>query len=322
MSRFSRSRSSYCLDQQPLPIVAYIKGVEGSSGAPEAEGAAYWFVLRRWESIIKDEQPHVWVSVTWKFPEVYVLKSTSRISDLKYKLMTIELLNLAKNYYTYRELAQIINLPETVLSRYVKGHVLPTIDRSQSINKTLQKIMRLEAEIQQRIRFDELGYFDNTRLISDTLLMERAVQQAINSFAGTRITKVLAAAVDGIPLATLIAHRLGVGLVVAKKTREVGVREFIEEIYIPSKTALVMNLYVPRDAMKRGDCVLIVDDVIDSGETQVALAKIVHKAKAEVTGVYALISIGSDWQSRLEQIVKCPVEVVLQVAKKPMQEAT
>jgi len=31
-----------------------------------------------------------------------MLKAGSRISDLKYKLMTIELLNLAKNYYTYR----------------------------------------------------------------------------------------------------------------------------------------------------------------------------------------------------------------------------
>lgn len=245
-----------------------------------------------------------------------VIKGGSRIVDLKYKLMTIELLNLAKNYYTYRELAQIIGLPETVLSRYVKGHVLPTIDRAESINKTLQKVMRLEKEIQQRIKFDELGYFDNTRLISDTLLLERSVQYAINAFAGRRITKVLTAAVDGVPLATLLAHRIGVSLIVAKKSREVGVREFIEEIYIPSKTAMMMSLYVPRDSIRKGDCVLIVDDVIDSGETQRALIKIIQKARAEVTGIFALISIGNEWKERIEQVAKCPVEVVLNVVKK------
>jgi len=245
------------------------------------------------------------------------LKAGSRILDLKYKLMTIELLNLAKNYYTYRELAQIIGLPETVLSRYVKGHVLPTIDRAQSINKTLQKVLRLESELQQRIKFDELGYFDNTGIISDTLLMERAVQYAINKFAGRRVTKILTAAVDGIPLATLVAHRLGVGLVLAKKTREVGVREFIEEVYIPAKTAMMMSLYVPRDALKKGDCILIVDDIIDSGETQRALIRIAQKAKAEVTGIYALISIGHEWKSKIEQVAKLPVEVVLPVTKKP-----
>jgi adenine phosphoribosyltransferase len=235
--------------------------------------------------------------------------------------MTIELLNLAKNYYTYRELAQIIGLPETVLSRYVKGHVLPTIDRAQSINKTLQKIMRLEVEIQQRIHFDEYGYFDNTRLISDTLLMERAVQHAINAFAGRRITRVLSAAVDGVPLATLLAHRLGVGLVIAKKNREVGIREFIEEIYVPSNSAVMMSLFVPRDAIKRGDCILIVDDVIDSAETQIALVRIVQKARAEVAGIYSLVAIGNEWRNKIEQVTKCPVEVVLQVGKKPIVQA-
>ena len=235
--------------------------------------------------------------------------------------MTIELLNLAKNYYTYRELAHIIGLPETVLSRYVKGHVLPAIDRAQNINLTLQKIMRLEAEIQERIRFDDDGYFDNTHLLSDTLLLERGVQHAVNAFAGMRITKVLTAANDGIPLATLLAHRLGVGLVIAKKTREVGVREFIEEIYIPGKTAIMISLFVPRDAFRKGDCVLIVDDVIDSGDTQIALIKIAQRAKSEVTGIYALVGMGSDWKNRIEAVTHCPVEIVLQIGAKPIQQA-
>lgn len=243
----------------------------------------------------------------------------SRISDLKYKLMTIELLNLAKNYYTYRELSQIISLPESVLSRYVKGHVPPAMDRALYINKTLQKIMRLEAEIQLRIRFDDSGYFDNTRLISDTLLLERAVQHAVNRFAGARITKILSPAVDGIPLVVLLAHRLGVKLVIAKKTREVGVREFIEEVYAPDKSAMIISLYVPRDALKRGDCVLIVDDVVDTGETQIALARIIQKAKAEVTGIYALIGLNTDWKTKMEPALHCPVEIVHHIGEKPLQ---
>jgi adenine phosphoribosyltransferase len=233
--------------------------------------------------------------------------------------MTIELLNLAKNYYTYRELSQVIGLPDTVLSRYVKGHVLPAMDRALYINKTMQKIMRLEAEIQLRIRFDDSGYFDNTRLISDPLLLERAVQQAVNTFAGTRITKILTPAVDGIPLAILLAHRLGVKLVIAKKTREVGVNEFIEEIYTPDKSAMVLSLYVPRDALRRGDCVLIVDDVLEKGEIQMALARIVQRAKGEVTGIYALVGVNTDWKTKMEHALHCPVEIVHHIGEKPLQ---
>ncbi len=248
------------------------------------------------------------------------MKDTSRILDLKYKLMTIELLNLAKKRYTYRELSQMVHLPETVLSRYVKGHVLPTADRAEEINRTLQKFMSLERELQERIRFDEWGYFDNTAIINDTMLLERAVQTGVTKFAGRRITKVLTAAVDGIPLATLLAHRLGVGLIIAKKTREVGVREFIEEVFVPARTAMMMSLYVPRDAIKRGDCVIIVDDIIDSGETQRALMKIALKAKAEVTGIYALVAVGSEWKSRIESAGNVPVEIVTQVIKKEVRE--
>ncbi len=240
----------------------------------------------------------------------------SRITDLKYKLMVTELLNLAKEYYTYRELSQLIGLPETVLSRYVKGHVLPTIERAQDINSKLDSVMRLESEIQRRIRFDDLGYFDNTKVISDTMLLERAVQQVVNKFAGQRITKVLAPETDGIPLATLLAQRISVPLVIAKKAREVGVGEFIEEVYIPSKSAMMMSFYVPRNMFRKGDCVLIVDDVIDSGETQRALINIVRKAKAEVVGIYSLISIGREWKDKIEETTNCPIEVAYEVPQK------
>ncbi len=248
------------------------------------------------------------------------MKDTSRILDLKYKLMTIELLNLAKKRYTYRELSQMVHLPETVLSRYVKGHVLPTAERAEEINRTLQKYMSLERELQERIHFDDLGYFDNTSIISDTMLLERAVQSAVTRFAGKRVTKILTAACDGIPLATLLAHRLGVSLIIAKKNREVGVREHIEEVFVPARTAMMLSLFVPRDSLKRGDCVLIVDDVIDSGETQRALMRIAQKAKAEVTGIYALVAVGHEWKARIESAGLVPIEVVTQAMKKEVKE--
>ncbi|MBS7644774.1 MAG: helix-turn-helix domain-containing protein [Candidatus Bathyarchaeia archaeon] len=243
------------------------------------------------------------------------MSNASRILDLKYKLMTIELLNLAKNYYTYRELSQMIGLPETVLSRYVKGHVLPTIERAEAMNNVLQRILRLDDELRKRIQLDDYGYFDNTKIIGDTLFLERAVQYAVDKFAGKRITKVLTAAVDGIPLSTLLAHRLGVKLVIAKKEREVGVREFLEEMYILPGSGVTVSLYVPRGIIRKNDSILIVDDVIDSGEAQSALIKIVERARGEVTGIFALISIGDGWK-RLAEQGQYQVEAVLNIQPK------
>src|SRR5438093_11987216 len=109
--------------------------------------------------------------------------------------------------------------------------------------------MGLDKELLETIDFDEGGHVDNTAIIGGTMLMERAVQHAVGRFAGKRVTKIMTAAVDGIPLATLLAHRLCVGLLVAKKQREVGVREFIEDIFVPPKTAVVLSLSVLRVAI-------------------------------------------------------------------------
>jgi adenine/guanine phosphoribosyltransferase-like PRPP-binding protein len=81
---------------------------------------------------------------------------------------------------------------------------------------------------------------------------------------------------------------------------------------------MIVTLYVPRDALKRGDCVVIVDDVVDTGETQMALARIIQKTKAEVTGVYALIGLNTG-STKMEQALHCPVEIVHHMGEKPLQ---
>lgn len=239
--------------------------------------------------------------------------SETHLTDLKYRLMTIDLLRTAKKHYTYRELSARTELPVTVLSRYVKGHVLPSSSRARKIWKILEKLVGLEEELRKLIKFDENGYFDNTSIISDTALLQQGTQYVFLKFAGRRITKILTAAVDGIPLATIIAEALGVNLIIAKKTKDVGIRDYIEETFIPGDSAIVMSLYIPRGTIKRGDSVLIVDDIIKSGETPKAMVNLVLKARAEVAGIYALIAVGDKWEEKIQGLHDFPVEVVLNV---------
>jgi adenine phosphoribosyltransferase len=239
--------------------------------------------------------------------------SETHVSDLKFRLMTIDLLTTAKRNFTYRELSSRTGLPVTVLSRYVKGHVLPSSTRARQIWGTLEKLVGLEEELKRRIKFDEFGYFDNSTIISDPLILQQGAQYVFSRFSGRRITKVLTAAVDGIPLATLVSEALGTELVIAKKTKDVGVSGFVEESYIPGNSAIVVTLYVPRNIIRRGDSVLIVDDVIKTGETHMALANLVSKCRAELTGIYALIAVGDRWRETLGSLGDCPIEVVLTI---------
>ncbi len=235
---------------------------------------------------------------------------STHAEDLKLRLMTIELLRTAKKQYTYRELSSKTGLPVTVLSRYAKGHVLPNTERARLLWRTLSKMVGLHVELRRRILFNKDGYFDNTNIIGDFNLLRQAAHHALATFAGKRVTKVLTAAVDGIPLATMVANSLGVNLMIAKRTKEVGVPTFLEETYVLRDSGITMTLYLPKDAIKRRDSILIVDDMIKTGETQAALVNLVHKARAEISGVYALIAVGNEWQKKISLPRGCPVEVV------------
>ena len=238
---------------------------------------------------------------------------STHAEDLKLRLMTIELLRAAKykKNITYRELSSKTGLPVTVLSRYAKGHVLPNTARAKQLWRVLTKLVGLEPELRSRIKFDEDGYFDNTEIIGDFNILQQAANHALANFAGKRVTKVFTAAVDGIPLATMVANSLGVNLVIAKRNKEVGVKAFLEETYVLGRdSGVTMTLYIPKDALKRRDSVLVVDDMIKSGETQVALVNLVRKAKAEISGIFSLVAVGEEWKKKLKPSSECMIEVI------------
>ena len=190
---------------------------------------------------------------------------STHAEDLKLRLMTIELLRTAKykRNITYRELATKTGLPVTVLSRYAKGHVLPNTTRAKQLWRVLTKLVGLEAELRSRIKFDDIGYFDNTEIVGDYNILQQA-----NHASPTRWQtrhKSPNSATDGIPLATMVQNALGVNLIVGKRNKEVGAKAFLEELTSRRDSGVTVTLYIPKESPKT-DSVLVVDDMIKSAK--------------------------------------------------------
>ena len=243
--------------------------------------------------------------------------STTHLKDMMSRIRVVEILKLLKKTHTYSELSSTSGLPITVLNRYIKGRVLPSQERSKLLLKTFQDMFNLSQEVRKRIIFDKNGYFDNTPLLSDTLLSRAIAREVARRFSGKKITKVLSPAVDGIPIAVHVASELGVDLVIAKKTKEVGIESLIEESYVPSFSGVMMTLYLPKKAITSKDKLIIVDDVIRSGETQRALIDVANKQGAAIVGIFILVAIGNLWEKELTVPPTCQVELLVRLPAPP-----
>ena len=247
------------------------------------------------------------------FPGGAFLGEEIHLKSIEKRIRAVELLRLLKKTHTYDELSRVTGLPITVLNRYVKGHILPKVARAEELLGSFSNERELQREISKRIKFDSRGYFDNTALLSDTLLLRFIARMTAQKFSKDSISTVLTAAVDGIPIATHVANELGVNIIIAKKSREVGISDFLEESYIPSFSGVMMSLYIPKGMIDPKDNILIVDDVIRSGETQRALVNMVRKAGAKVVRIFVLVSVGSSWKKKELLLPHYPVEVLVQV---------
>ncbi|MBO3832510.1 MAG: adenine phosphoribosyltransferase [Candidatus Brockarchaeota archaeon] len=245
--------------------------------------------------------------------------SRSRMEQVKKKINVICLLKVVKSRYTYNELSQLTRLPITVLARYVNGNVLPSDERADELYRILTEKIPLEEIISSKLVLDESGYFDSSRVIWDVNLLRLISHKAVIPFMGRKIDKVMTAAVDGIPLASFVAEELDADLVIAKRYKEVGVKDFLEATYVIGSSAVVSSLYIPKNALKKDDNVLIVDDAIRTGETDVALIKLVEKAKANIVGIFILIATGKDWRERLQKRTNAPIYVFTEINPKPLE---
>ncbi|HIQ03007.1 MAG TPA: helix-turn-helix domain-containing protein, partial [Desulfurococcales archaeon] len=66
---------------------------------------------------------------------------TDKFENLKFRLMVVERLRLLKRMYSYKELSKVTGVPETVLCRYVKGSILPSLEQAERIWKSRDKIL-------------------------------------------------------------------------------------------------------------------------------------------------------------------------------------
>ena len=229
----------------------------------------------------------------------------NRAEKATLQLRAVAVLRTLKETRTYEELAALTGLPAGDLNRYVNGHVLPGAERAEAVVTGVGR-EALAAALRERVSFDDEGYVDNSAVVFDQPFLDLVAPVAAERLGFERPDVVLTAATDGITLGAAMASHFDARVAYAKKSKETAVEEFVESRQRLA-SGIELTYYLPAGAVDDGETVLVVDDLIRSGETQELLLDIVDRAGGEVTGVFALIAVGDEGVRRAERQTDAPV---------------
>ncbi|HUR70036.1 MAG TPA: adenine phosphoribosyltransferase [Candidatus Thermoplasmatota archaeon] len=130
---------------------------------------------------------------------------------------------------------------------------------------------------------------DVAPLLRDPALLARVVGAMAAPFAG-RVDKVVGVESRGFIFGAPIALKLGVGFVPVRKVGKLPGAKLAEKYELEYGTAAVE---MQRDAVAPGERVLVVDDVLATGGTARATARLVEGAGARLAGYSFLLEIGA-----------------------------
>lgn len=129
---------------------------------------------------------------------------------------------------------------------------------------------------------------DITPLLGDRAAFRTCIDELAQPYADDRIDKVLGTEARGFILAAPVAYRFEAGFVPVRKAGKLPWEIERQEYELEYGTDL---LEIHRDAVRPGERVLIIDDVLATGGTAAATARLVDKLGGVVVGFGFLIEL-------------------------------
>lgn len=152
-------------------------------------------------------------------------------------------------------------------------------------------VEQLKALVRDVSDFPQPGivFKDITPLLADEIAFSTVIDLIVVHFGRGNVDKVVGIEARGFILASPVAYHFGAGFVPVRKKDKLPWQTESEEYELEYGTA---TLEVHRDGVDSGERVLIVDDVLATGGTARATARLVERIGGKVVGIAFLIELG------------------------------
>lgn len=152
----------------------------------------------------------------------------------------------------------------------------------------------IEAELKAAIRTipdypkEGILFRDITTLLGNARAFRRAVDALVQPWAGTTVNQIAGIEARGFILGGAVAHQLSAGFVPIRKKGKLP----HETVRIPYSLEYGMDeIEMHKDAIKPGDKVMVVDDLIATGGTAEAACKLLQSMGADIVAACFIIDL-------------------------------
>lgn len=129
---------------------------------------------------------------------------------------------------------------------------------------------------------------DITTALLDAETLKKMIDFISDNFKNDKIDYVVGLESRGFIFGMPVAYNLGVGFIPVRKPNKLPAETLKESYELEYGTD---SLEIHADALKTGDRVLIVDDLLATGGTAAAACNLIHKTGAEIVGCTFLIEL-------------------------------
>ena len=135
---------------------------------------------------------------------------------------------------------------------------------------------------------DGVMFRDITTLLQDPEGLRESIDQLVNRYKDLKIDKIVAIEARGFILGAPLAYLLNIGLVLIRKPGKLPSETINQEYKLEYGSDMVE---IHTDAIKKGEKVLIVDDLIATGGTAEAAVRLIQKVQGEIVECCFIIDL-------------------------------
>jgi len=151
-----------------------------------------------------------------------------------------------------------------------------------------------------------IGFKDITTLIGDGPSLRESIHRMMDLFKNDKIDAVIGIESRGFIFASILAYEWGVGMVPVRKPGKLPYKTISETYELEYGTD---SLEIHVDALSDGQNVLIVDDLLATGGTVLATARLAERLGASVVGCCFLVEL--DFLKARDRLSKYRIESLI-----------